>query len=99
MATKHAWHNYLTCDSCLLLDKSVRPVNDGNFCPSCVPNPPEADTLRRQRDEALRVLKLFVDAHRHNIYSNLTYTPYVEACRVLAQYEQEDNTTQEGSNE
>ena len=45
---------------------------------------------RRQRDEALQALRTFVDAHRHNIDSNLTYTPYVEACRILAQYETED---------
>jgi hypothetical protein len=49
----------------------------------------EADELRRQRDEALRALRAFVDAHRHNVYSNLTYTPYVEACRILTQYDKD----------
>jgi len=49
----------------------------------------EADELRRQRDEALQALQLFVDAHQHNVYSNLTYTPYVEARRILAQYEKD----------
>jgi len=51
----------------------------------------EADELRRQRDEALQALQLFVDAHQHNVYSNLTYAPYVEARRILAQYDKDGN--------
>lgn len=49
----------------------------------------ENDELRRQRDEALQALQVFVNAHRHNVYSNSTYTPYVEACRILAQYDKD----------
>ena len=66
-------------------------TNDTEFCETKYVLSDEADELRRQRDEALQALQLFVDAHQHNVYSNLTYAPYVEARRILAQYDKDGN--------